>query len=60
MVFGAFFNVESQWQYVKWISANRSVIPLHIVEEGILVAQVVVGFHLGVDSPLVGNVGLLF
>ena len=56
LILGPLFDVKSQWQDVPWILADAAIVFCHVVKQGILVAQMVVGFHLRVDAPLVGNV----
>jgi hypothetical protein len=51
--------VKSQRQNLKWISADRSIIFAHVVEERVLVREMVVRFHFCIDAPLVGDVGFL-
>ncbi len=56
LVLGPLFYVKSQRQDVPWILTDAAIVFGHVVKQCILVAQMVVGFHLRVDAPLVGNV----
>lgn len=56
LILGPLLDVEGQWQDIKWVLSNAPIVVAHVVEQSILIAEVVVGFHLGVDAPLVAQV----
>ena len=59
LVTGTFFDVEGQRQHLEGVSADRPVVLRHVIEQCVLVRQVIVGFHLCIDAPLIRDVGLL-
>lgn len=54
-----FFDVESQRQIVMVLLANCLVVHLHIIIDGLLVAQVVIVLHLAIQQQVVRRVILL-
>lgn len=49
----AFLDVERERQVMMILFANGLVVHLHVVEDGLLVAEMVVVLHLGVDEQAV-------